>query len=168
MRTESITKKDRVYLTSKTYLSKVKLGCASLLFLSVASVASILFVSGLSIASIVASGAVFGVCLLACRYLFRQSSEASFKGGNLILTNLRNRSVVAPVGSIRRVKSGGVLGVKYTRVSYKLDGCANSFLILGKESTRTPEEIIREEMANVRKEKKMANHKPGSVLTQSA
>lgn len=167
MRTESITKKDRVYLTSTTYLSKIKIGCSFLFVLSLVAGGAVIIVSGITIISLITSGIILGVGAFSCIYLLRRSSIASLKGGNIILKNVKNHSVVAPVGSIRKVKSGGVLGMKYTQVRYKVDGCKSSFLILGNDTVKTPEILIREEIANA-KRKKMANHKPDSVLTRMA
>lgn len=171
MRIETFTKKDRVYLTSKTYLSKVKTGCTVIVLLCLISSFASLAYFGITYGTIITFGVLSFVGYLGCKLLIRYSRVASVKGGNLILKSLGNKHQVAPVGSIKQVRSNDLFGVEFTRVRFKLDGNSDSFIIVSKAKSlrkKSPGRLLKEEIANSRSTKIEANHKPGPVLTQSA
>mgnify|MGYP007002583363 CR=1 FL=1 len=115
------------------------------------------------------------VGLLLIRFFWKNARAVSLKAGNIILNTMEDRNVVAPVGSIRRIKSSAFFGFHLTRIRYKIDGGLSHFFVFTKPQELTPEQVIKEEIAQSRKNKKEAqkrkkeaNHKPDSVLKQIA
>lgn len=108
------------------------------------------------------------ITLIAIRFIWKNARSVSIKAGNMILKTMADQHIVAPIGSIRQVKSSPMLGYQLTRIRYHLDGGLSRFFILTKSSRATPEALIKDAMAARKKTKKEANHKPDSVLTQIA
>lgn len=157
-------KDDRVLLTPIGYLSKIKLACLACFAVCAASIVLLIFSFGITFQILVISLISILITALVCRYLIKNSRAASVKADNLIVNTFENQSTLAPLGSIRSMKSRNVLGVRHTKISYRLDGHTTSFIILSNAmKTRSPETVLRREI-NQSKKKKMANHKPGSVL----
>lgn len=102
------------------------------------------------------------------RYIWKNARTVSLKSGNIILKTMGSKNVVAPVGSIRKIKTSNLFGYKLTRIHYRIDGAFSKFFILTRSFAVAPEELIKEEISLSRKRKKEANHKPDSVLTQIA
>ena len=169
MRIDTFTKKDRVYLTPKSYLNKVKKGCIMLSTASFLIAATIFAFLGLTYISLIASGLLVLATFFSCTYFMKNSRTASLKGDSLILESFGKKHQVAPLGSIREVKSKDFLGVEFTKVRYKLDGSSTSFVIMSKSiRKKSPSKLLKEEIRIAKERKKEANHKPGSVITQTA
>lgn len=166
MRNESFTKRGRIYLTSKSYLTRVKTGCLFFVLIGLLlSVTSFLGL-GITVASIIISGSIMLISCFGCLYFVRHSRLASIKGDNLILKSYGENSIVTPVESIHSIKTKDLLGIELTSVSYKVDGTSDNFLILSNSiRKKSPGIILKEEVSNTRKRKKEANLKPGSVTT---
>lgn len=165
---EHYTKKKRVYITSESYLKRMKSFCLILASLSLVSCGLVLYGTGVTFVSlgIIAGIGVLG--MLTVRFFWKNARAVSLKAGNIILKTMGEQNVVAPVGSIRVVKSSTFFGFHLTRIRYKIDGGLSCFFVFTKPKENTPEQVIKEEIAESRSKKKEANHKPDSVLTQIA
>lgn len=169
MRIDTFTKKDRVYLTPKTYLSKVKKGCVAFSLSSVVVTVILFSFVGVTYLSLASALVITVLTYFSCAYLLKNSRTASLKGDNLILESFGKKHQVAPIGSIREVKSKDCFGVEFTKVRYKLDGSSTSFVIMSKSiRKKSPSRILKEEIKISKERKREANHKPGSVLTRTA
>lgn len=166
MRNDSFAKRGRVYLTSKSYLSKVKGVCVVFVLAGlVLSALSVLFL-GVNVVSILTAAIIMLTSGFGCMYLIRHSRIASIKGDNLILKSYGDQSLVTPVESIHSIKTKDLLGIEFTSVRYKVDGHSDNFLLLSNSlRKKSPGVILKEEVSNTRKRKKEANRKPGSVTT---
>lgn len=149
--------------------------CALLAGLSAISCGLVLFGMGVTFISLGVMAGIGLVGLLLIRFFWKNARSVSLKAGNIILKTMGDRNVVAPVGSIREIKSSTFLGLQLTRIRYKIDGGLSHFFVFTKTQELTPEQLIKEEIAESRrkkkesqKRKKEANHKPDSVLTQIA
>lgn len=172
---EHYTKKERVYITSKSYLKNVRNFCMLCAVLTIVTCGLVVIGMGVTFTSL---GIVAGIGLLGLllmRFFWVNARSVSLKSGNIILKTLGDQNIVAPVGSIRKVKSSVVFGVQLTHIRYKIDGGLSQFFVLTKTQEVTPEQVIKEEIAATRRrkaeagsKKKEANHKPDSVLTQTA
>ena len=166
MRKDSFAKRGRVYLTSKSYLSKVKRGCMVFILAGLVLSALSIFIMGLNAVSVILTAIIMLGSSSGCLYLIRHSRIASIKGDNLILKSYGDQSFVAPVESIHSIKSKDLLGIEFTSVHYNVDGHSDNFLILSNSlRKKSPGVILKEEVSNTRKRKKEANRKPGSVTT---
>lgn len=165
---EHYTKKKRTYLTSKSYLNKVKRACILIAVIGLLGSASIVFFTGVTFLSLGIVGCI-GLMSLASIYIIRKNARCvSLKAGNLILKTINKNNIVAPLGSLRRVETRPFFGFYLTRVRYHLDGGSSQFFIVTKAAKETPEVILKREVKASRDRKKEANHKPDSVLTQIA
>jgi len=161
-------KKDRIYLTSRSYLKRVRTTCLLIAILGLLSSISLILLVGVTFLSL---GVVAGIGLftmLVIRYVWSNTRAVSLKGDNLIIKTMSKQNVVAPLGSVRKVNTKSVLGWHLTRVRFHLDGTFFKFFIFTKLRDESPEILIRRQLADSRKRKKEANHKPDSVLTQTA
>lgn len=165
---EHYTKKKRVYLTSRSYLKKVRLICMLIAALGGIGCALILVGMGITFTSLGVMAGIGFVSLLAIRFIWKNARSVSLKAGNIILKSMNDQNVVAPVGSIRKAKTSSFIGYQLTRICYHIDGGFSKFFIITKPLNDTPESLIKEEIAASRRKKKEANHKPDSVLTQTA
>ena len=172
---EHYTKKKRVYITSKSYLKRMRGFCLLLAGLSAVACGFTLLALGITFPSlgIVAGIGITGLLLI--RFFWKNARSVSLKAGNIIMKTMSDINVVAPVGSIREVKSSAVLGLQLTRIRYKIDGGLSRFFVFTRPQELSPEQVIKDEIAETRKmkavakeKKKEANHKPDSVLTQIA
>jgi len=165
---EHYTKKNRVYITSKSYLKRIQVACAIVAGAAAVSGVLVLLGMGVTFISLGILGGIGIITLLIIRSLWKNARSVSLKAGNLILKAMNNQNVVAPLGSIRKVKSSAVLGWQYTQVRYHLDGGLSHFFFITKSAEMTPEQLIKAEIKISRERKKEANRKPDSVLTQIA
>ena len=161
-------KKNRIYLTSKSYLKKVRQACLVLLLIGALASLVTLFFMGLTFVSLGIAVGIVAFSFFAMRYVWNNSCSLSLKHDNLLIKCMREKNIVAPVGSIREVKTSDFLGYKLTKLCYHLDGMRSTFFIVTKSRIETPEMLIKKSITVSRKRKKEANHKPDSVLTQIA
>ncbi len=165
---EHYTKKKRVYITSKSYLKRMRSFCLMLAILSATACALVLFGMGVTFVSLGIIAGVGITGLLLIRFFWKNARSVSVKAGNIIMKTMGDQNVVAPIGSIREIKSSAFMGLYLTRIRYKIDGGLSHFFVFTRPQELTPEQLIKEEIADSRKRKKEANHKPDSVLTQIA
>jgi hypothetical protein len=165
---EHYTKKKRIYLTSKSYLKKVRLICIFIAALGAIGCALTILGMGITFTALGIMAGIGLVSLFAIRFIWKNARSVSLKAGNIILKCMSDKNVVAPIGSIREAKTSSIIGYQLTRICYGIDGGFSKFFILTKPVNDTPEFLIKEEIAASRKGKKEANHKPDSVLTQTA
>ncbi len=150
---EHYTKKQRIYLTSKSYLKSVQRICLFFAGVGAISCGLIFFTMGLTFVSLGVMGGVGIVSLLLIWYIWKNARSVSLKAGNIILKTMANQHVVAPIGSIRKVKTIPMMGYQFTRIRYHIDGGLSKFFVLTKPSEVTPEAIIKKEIAASRKRK---------------
>lgn len=165
---EHYTKKNRVYITSKSYLKRMQFACLTIAGMAVVAGALVLLGMGVTFTSLGILVGLGAITLLFIRSLWINARAVSLKAGNLILKSMNDRNVVAPLGSIRKVKSSALLGWQFTRIRYHLDGALSRFFFITKSTDITPEQLIKAEIKISREKKKEANRKPDSVLTQIA
>ncbi len=172
---EHYTKKKRVYITSKSYLKRMKNFCLLLAALSAMSCGLVLFGMGVTFTSLGVIAGIGLVGLLLIQFFWKNARAISLKAGNIIMKTMGDHNIVAPIGSIREIKSSVFFGLHLTRIRYKIDGGLSHFFVFTKPQECTPEKVIKDEIAESRRKKseskerkKEANHKPDSVLTQIA
>lgn len=144
------------------------MACAVVAVIAALCGALVLFGMGVTFISLGILGGIGAINLLLIRSLWKNARSVSLKAGNLILKSMNDRSVVAPLGSIRKVKSSAILVWQFTQIRYHLDGGLSKFFVITKSTEITPEHLIKEEIKIAREKKKEANRKPDSVLTQIA
>lgn len=142
--------------------------CLFLAALSAAAGGLVLLEMGLTFLSLSVIGGIGILSLFLIRFFWKNARAVSVKAGNIILKTMGDSNVVAPIGSIRQIKSSAFLGLQLTRIRYKIDGGLSHFFVFTKPQELTPEQVIKDEIAETRKAKKEANRKPDSVLTQIA
>lgn len=168
MQINKLRKDDRVFLTPLGYLSRVKLGCFVLIVACAASISLLVLNLGITFQVLGISLMSILITALFCNFLYKNSRAASIKADNLIVKTFKNKSILAPLGSIRSMKTRSFLGLRCTRISFRIDGHTTSFIILSNAmKTQSPESLLRNEIHHS-KQKKMVNHKPGSVLMPTA
>ena len=162
------TKKNRIYLTSRSYLKRVQRVCLLLAVIGIGACALIFTGMGVTFTSLGVMAGIGLISLTFIRFIWKNARSVSLKAGNIILKTMNDKNIVAPIGSIRSAKTTPCLGFQLTRVHYHIDGGFSRFFIITKCSENTPEVLIKDEIAASRRRKKEANHKPDSVLTQIA
>jgi len=168
MQITNLRKDDRVFLTPLGYLSRIKLVCLALFVACATSIVLLVLKSGITFQVLGVSLLSVMITFLFCNYLYKNSRAASIKADNLIVKSFNNRNILAPLGSIRSMKTRNILGVRCTKISFRIDGNTTSFIILSNAmKSQSPESLLRNEIHHSKK-KKMANHKPGSVLMPTA
>lgn len=168
MQISNLRKDDRVFLTPLSYLSKIKLGCLALFGVCATSIVLLILKFGITFEILGASLVSVLITFVLCRYLYKNSRAASIKADNLIVKSFNNKNILAPLGSIRSMKTRNIFGIRYTKISFRIDGHTTSFFILSNAmKSQSPESLLRNEIHHS-KQKKMANHKPGSVLMPTA
>lgn len=154
---------DRIVLTTPGYYKGLRMFYITLLLL-VAFVSAALFYSiGVSLLTAGISGGLFFFALLFLRFISRQSYVISIKDDTIIHTRADDRSFVTSVKSIGHLKSYKMIGFVVTRYQWNLDGMYKNSIIISKwqGNDNTPKTILK---GVIRKYKKKANHKPGSVI----
>lgn len=168
MRGEAKTEKDRIYLTSISYLNRVRNGCIVLGIISIFSVAFIFLISEVTFTTLGVSAGILLISASIILSILRNSRLACIKSDNLILKSFGNHHQLVPIRSIREIKSIRLVKYELMRVSYKLDGKKSTFGIISTIKNEVASEVLRSTLVDVRKRKKETNRKPGSVLTQTA
>jgi len=172
---EHYTKKKRVYITSKSYLKRMRNFCLLLATLSATSCCLVLFGLGVTYTSLGVMAGIGLVGLVLIRFFWKNARAVSLKAGNIIMKTMGDNNIVAPIGSIREINSSDFFGFQLTRIRYKIDGGLSRFFVFTKSQEHTPEQVVKSEISESRRRKsiskerkKEANHKPDSVLTQIA
>lgn len=168
MHGEAKTEKDRIYLTSKSYLSRIRLACIIMGVLVVHSVGLILQLSGITFTTLGLSAGILMLSSIIIFSIYRNSSSACIKSDNLILKSFGNNHQLVPINCLREIKSFRLAKYDMIRVRYKLDGKKSSFAIISTVKNDVPSDVLRTILIDFKKRKKETNRKPGSVLTQTA
>ena len=147
---EHYTKRKRVYITSKSYLKRMKSFCLLLAAISAVACGLILFGMGITFTSLGIMAGIGLIGLLVVRFFWKNARAVSLKAGNIILKTMGDRNIVAPIGSIREIKSSAFLGLQLTRIRYKIDGGLSHFFVFTKPQELTPEQVIKDEIAETR------------------
>ena len=71
------------------------------------------------------------VSFIIYRFLVRYRTGA-VQGDTLILKNLKNKSFVTPICSVRKVRSYTLFGLPCTWIRYKIDGHSHTTLLIGR------------------------------------
>ena len=99
--------------------------------------------------------------VIACKTLY----QASLKGETLILKNcFSNKSCVTSINSVKRFKERNLLFFNVTIIKYYLDGTQRSTVVIGRKRGYLSIGQLITEAKEWSREKKKANHKPGSVV----
>lgn len=164
----SLNNRKRVDITPTNYLLATKVILLLLLLTSAFIGGFILFNKGITWTSLAISGSIGLSTLILVYYLYRHVRSVAIKGDSLILVNLNKKSAVMSLRSIKNVRSKLFLGLQITTIQYKLDGKKDSSVIFSRTRSlpASQESVIKHAIAQVKKSK--ANHKPGSVISQSA
>ena len=155
--------KNRLYITSRNYIPRLKVFIFILFLLSGAAAAAILLILGIEFYTIASAGIALILPFMAMRYLFKHVYKTSVKNDNLIHTRADNRTLVTSVKSVGNFKTFRLFGLVFTRYTFNVDKInKRAFLVTRYRSNeKTPKEILEGLREKYKKEK--ANHKPGSV-----
>ncbi len=155
--------KNRLYLTSRNYIPRLKIFIVFLFLIAGAASAAIIVALGMEFYAIALAGITLIIPFLAMRYLFKHVYKTSVKNDNLIHTRADNRTLVTSVKSVGNFKTFRIFGLIFTRYTFNVDKInKRAFLVTRYRSKeQTPKDILEGLREKYKKEK--ANHKPGSV-----
>jgi len=155
---------NRLYLTSKNYLARLKIFISVLFLLAGVTAASLLFILGIEIYTVAIAGGTFLLPFMIMRYLFSHVYKTSVKKDNLIHTRADNRTLVTSVKSVGNFRTFRFLGWVFTRYTFNVDKINKRAILVTryKAPDQTPKHILEGLREKYKREKK-ANHKPGSV-----
>ena len=155
--------KERVWVTPKNYLGRLKLTFILFAILSAITIALIYTFFGQSFLTLAICAISSLVCIFTIYYSAKHLFEASIKGDILIMNSLTESSKVTSLRSIRRVKTKSVMGLSVTKINYSLDGRNNTvrFINTFQSLPTQPDCILNNAIKKSKKRK--ANHKPGPV-----
>lgn len=135
---------DRIILTDKNALFRVKSLYFLSLFLAFSIYGGITLTLGISIYSIFF---LFVSSLITAVWFtkkYRLFCTATLRGDCLIFNSVTNEKCVAPVKSIRKIKTRNLGRKTYTSLMFQMDGTKRkTILVSDAESQYTPKEIIR-------------------------
>lgn len=160
---DCVHNRNRLEVTPKDYLKKFNNKLWVIFIFSLLLAGSFIAVRGISFEAIAISGGFVFLVTVILYYIRKKTNAVALKGDTIILKDMKDKTCVTSVRSVREITTNSVFGIQWTTLKYKLDGIKRStfFVNLKWTVSDTPEEVVRK--AIDLSSKKKANHKLGSV-----